>query len=37
MDEMQTIDEELESGNLFILYLYLQFSMSLFFICLFIY
>ena len=37
MDEVQSIDEKLESGNLFILYLYLQFSMSLFFTCLFIY
>ena len=37
MDEVQNIDEELESGNLFILYLYVQFSMSLFFTCLFIY
>ena len=37
MDEVQSIDEELESGNLFILYLYVQFSMSLFFTCLFIY
>jgi hypothetical protein len=32
MDEVQSIDEELESGNLFILYLYLQFSMNLFFL-----
>ena len=31
MDKVQSIDEELESGNLFILYLYLQFSMNLFF------
>ena len=37
MDEVQSIDEELESANLFILYLYVQFSMSLFFTCLFIY
>ena len=37
MDEVQSIDEELESGNLFILYLYVQFSMNLFFTCLFIY
>jgi hypothetical protein len=37
MDEVQSIDEELELGNLFILYLYVQFSMSLFFTCLFIY
>jgi hypothetical protein len=37
MDEVQSIDEELESGNLFILYLYLQFSMSLLYTCLFIY
>ena len=37
MDEVQSIDEELESGKLFILYLYVQFSMSLFFTCLFIY
>ena len=36
-DEMQSIDEELKSGNLFILYLYVQFSMNLFFTCLFIY
>jgi hypothetical protein len=37
MDEVQSIAEELESGNLFILYLYVQVSMSLFFTCLFIY
>ena len=36
-DEVQSIDEELESANLFILYLYVQFSISLFFTCLFIY
>jgi hypothetical protein len=36
-DEVQSIDEELELGNLFILYLYVQFSMNLFFTCLFIY
>ena len=36
-DEVQSIDEELKSGNLFILYLYVQFSMNLFFTCLFIY
>ena len=37
IDEVQSIDEELKSGNLFILYLCVQFSMSLFFTCLFIY
>jgi hypothetical protein len=37
IDEVQSIDEEFESGNLFILYLYVQFFMSLFFTCLFIY